>query len=148
MVEPFVFVYYDYEMNTRAHLTGTIEVPLPPDEALHLFTPAGERDWVPGWDPTFPAGEDTAPGTTFLTHEQTIWVIADRTPTSMRYARITPGVHAGTVEVRCEAAGTTTRAHVTYDLTTLTDDDTLARFATDFPAMLAEWERLIAIAAA
>ena len=130
----------------RQHLTGTVEVPLPPARALALFTPAGERDWVPGWDPTFPAGEDTAPGTVFLTHEQTAWVIADRTPDSMRYARVTPGVHAGTVEVRCEPAGSATRAHVTYDLTALGDDDTLDRFAADFPAMLAEWERLIAAA--
>jgi hypothetical protein len=65
-------------------------------------------------------------------------------PASMRYARITPGVHAGTVEVRCERAGATTRAHVTYDLTGLADPTTVDHFAEDFPAMLAEWERLIA----
>jgi hypothetical protein len=125
----------------RHLLTGTIEVPLPPDEALALFTPAGERSWVPGWDPQFAAEEDTSPGTTFTTHGgRTHWVIADRTPAGMRYARITPGVHAGTVEVRCEPAGGATRAHVTYDLTGRDVDE----FAAGFPAMLAEWERLIA----
>jgi Polyketide cyclase / dehydrase and lipid transport len=129
---------------TRHRLTGTINVPLPPDEALALFTPAGERAWAPGWDPRYPAGEDTAPGTVFTTHEHTVWVIAHRTPTSMRYARITPGVHAGTVEVRCEAAGSATRVHVTYDLTTLGDPTALDRFAAGYDAMLAEWERLIA----
>jgi hypothetical protein len=82
----------------------------------------------------------------FVTHEQTVWVIADRAPDAMRYARVTPGVHAGTVEVRCEPAGSTTRAHVTYDLTALGDDEALDRFAAGFPAMLAEWERLIAAA--
>src|SRR5690242_13132849 len=35
----------------RMKYTGTIHVPLPPTEALELFTPEGERDWVPGWDP-------------------------------------------------------------------------------------------------
>jgi len=129
----------------RHTLSGTVEVPLPPDEAISLFTPAGERAWAPGWDPRFPSGEDTSPGTTFTTHEgRTVWVIADRTPASMRYARITPGVHAGTVEVRCEPAGDATRAHVTYELTGLDDPVTVDRFAEDFPAMLAKWERLIA----
>ena len=128
----------------RISLRGTVDVPLPPDRALLLFTPAGERDWVPDWDPRFPAGEDTAPGTTFLTHEQTVWVIADRNPRSMRYARITPGVHAGTVEVRCEPAGSATRAHVAYDLTALGEPGALDRFAAGFDAMLAEWARLIA----
>jgi hypothetical protein len=128
----------------RMQLTGTVSVPLPPADALALFTPAGEREWVPGWDPAFPSGEDTSPGTTFLTHEHTVWVIADRTPTSMRYARITPGVHAGTVEVRCEPSGSHTRAHVTYDLSALGDPATLDRFADGYDAMLAEWQRMIA----
>jgi Polyketide cyclase / dehydrase and lipid transport len=131
-------------MNRRL-LQGIVHVPLPPDEALALFTPAGERAWAPGWDPVYPAEEDTSPGTTFTTHGgRTFWVIADRTPAGMRYARITPGVHAGTVEVRCEAGGSGTRAHVTYDLTGLADSGTVDHFAEDFPAMLAEWERLIA----
>ena len=129
----------------RHHLSGTVEVPLPPDRALALFTPAGERGWVPGWDPEFPSGEAASPGTTFTTHGgRTFWVIADATEDSMRYARITPGVHAGTVEVRCEPAGDGTRAHVTYDLTGLADADAVDRFAADVPAMLTEWERLIA----
>jgi hypothetical protein len=129
----------------RHRLSGTVEVPLPPDRALALFTPAGERAWVPGWDPVYPAEEDISPGTTFTTHDgRTFWVIADATAHSMRYARITPGVHAGTVEVRCEPAGDSTRAHVTYDLTGLADPATVDDFAADFPAMLAEWERLIA----
>ena len=130
----------------RIQLRGNVPVPLPPAEALGLFTPEGERAWVPGWKPRFPAGDDLAPGTTFLTHEQTIWVIADRTPSSVRYARVTPGVHSGTVEVRVEPADGGTRAQVGYDLTALGDPAVLDRFASDFDAMLAEWERLIAAA--
>jgi hypothetical protein len=128
----------------RRRLTGTVDVLLPPDEALTLFTPAGEREWVPGWDPAFPAGEDVSPGTTFTTHDRSVWVIADRTPHSMRYARVTAGVCAGTVEVRCEPAGSQTRAHVTYDLTALGDAAALDRFADGYDAMLAEWESMIA----
>jgi len=129
---------------TRVRLHGSVAVALPPDQALALFTPRGETAWVPGWEPRFPAGDGLATGTTFLTHEQTIWVIAARSPSSIRYARVTPNVHAGTVEVRCKRVAGATRAHVTYDLTALGDPDTLDRFAGDFDAMLAEWERLIA----
>jgi hypothetical protein len=41
-------------------------LPLLPSEAIELFTPMGERRWVPDWEPTFPAGpsdDDTDPGT-------------------------------------------------------------------------------------
>lgn len=39
--------------------TVTIGVPVPADEAMQLFTARGERAWVEGWDPEFPAGEPT-----------------------------------------------------------------------------------------
>ena len=63
----------------------------------------------------------------------------------MRYARVTSGVHAGTVEVRCHPDGddTRTRADVTYELTELSPD-ALDHFAAGFASMLAEWERMIA----
>jgi hypothetical protein len=125
-------------------LTGTIHVPLPPDEAITLFTPEGERAWVPGWDP-----HHHGP-TVFATDHggaDTLWVITDQEPGRMRYARVTPGVHAGTVEVRCRPDGDDTRADVTYDLTALSPD-ALDPFAAGFDGMLAEWERMIAEACA
>jgi hypothetical protein len=121
-------------------LTGTIHVPLPPDDALALFTPEGEREWVPGWDPRHHSE------TVFATDHggaDTRWVITDQEPGRMRYARVTPGVHAGTVEVRCRPYGGDTRADVTYDLTELRPH-ALDHFAAGFGAMLAEWERMIA----
>jgi hypothetical protein len=120
---------------------GSFHVPRPPTEALPLFTPEGERAWVPGWNPTFLS--DTVFTTDHDGH-QTIWVIADRTEHSMRYARVTPGVKAGTVEVRCQPDGPHTRAHVTYDLAALGPDADLDRFAAGYDAMLADWERRIA----
>jgi hypothetical protein len=124
---------------------GTLHVPLPPTQAIQLFTAEGERAWVPGWDPTdisatvFTTGHDD---------HDTIWVVTDETATTRRYARVTPGVQAGTVEVRCEPDGEHTRAHVTYDLTALGPDADLDAFAAHFDEMLAEWERLIADACA
>ena len=126
-------------------------MPLPPTEALPLFTPEGERDWAEGWNPSFPAGDvdDTAPGTVFVTDAgdaHTVWVVADRTASSMRYARITPGVWGGTVEVRCSEDGGGTVAEVTYDLTALspTSEPGLQDFADGFDDYMGEWEEAIA----
>ena len=124
-------------------------MPLPVEQALPLFTPRGERRWVAGWEPRFPAddADDTAPGTVFVTDES-IWMVAERTERSMRYARALPGVWAGTVEVRCEPAGSETRADVTYDLTVLDEAERprLREFAAGYGAFLGEWEREIAAA--
>jgi hypothetical protein len=125
-------------------LSGTIHVPLPPDEAIALFTPEGERAWAPGWNP-----HHHSP-TVFATDHggtDTLWVITDHEPRRLRYARVTPGVHAGTVEICCQPDGDDTRADVTYDLTALSLD-ALDPFAAGFNRMLAEWERMIAEACA
>ena len=121
----------------------SIAVALPPERAMHLFTPVGERLWAPHWDPRFPAGEDgdgSAPGTVFLTGD-THWVVVDRTPDRVRYARVTPGVRAGTVEVVLRPDGEGTIADVTYQLTTLAGND-------DHAPALHEWEGAIAAATA
>jgi hypothetical protein len=134
----------------RLTLHGTLHVALRPTEALSLFTPQGECEWVPDWNPTFPGGEPTdEPGTAFVTQHRgspTLWVIADRTESSMRYARVRPGLHAGMVEVRCEPDEEETRVEVTYDLTSLGDDDAVARFGQRYEAMLAHWQHLIGLA--
>ena len=141
-------------MNTsRIHCHGTVRVPLPPERALPLFTPRGERRWAAGWDPVFPAADadDAAPGTVFLTEAggaQSIWMVADRTERSMRYARALPGVWAGTIEVHCEPDGAHTLAGVTYDLTALDESERprLREFADGYEAYLGEWEREIVAA--
>jgi hypothetical protein len=115
----------------------TLRVPLPAERALHLFTPVGERAWAPGWDPRFPAGEQGdggAPGTVFVTGEST-WIVVDREPRRVRYARVTPGVRAGTVEVRIRPDGAHALADVTYETTALGDDP--------FDPEIAHWEEAI-----
>ncbi len=49
-------------MRPRIECVGTVRVALSPEAALPLFTPEGERDWVEGWEPTYPAGAGAAPG--------------------------------------------------------------------------------------
>jgi hypothetical protein len=136
----------------RAILHGTVRVGLPPHQAMHRFTPVGERGWVAGWDPVFPAGElgdGAAPGTVFITEghgRRTLWVVVERTEDLVRYARVTPDVWAGTVEVRCRADGTGTVAEVVYDLTALGQAGRreLEAFARGYAGYLREWERLLA----
>ncbi|WP_030770077.1 SRPBCC family protein [Streptomyces sp. NRRL F-2664] len=132
-------------------MTAALHVPLPPEVAFRLFTARGERDWVPGWEPLFPvaAADDTAPGTVRLTSspdEETTWLVAARDfPRSVSYARITPGVRAGTVTVALAATAAGSEVTVTYDMTPLTPAAARAldAFAADYPSFIRSWEELI-----
>lgn len=132
-------------------LTGSVAVALPPAAAFVYFTPRGERRWVPGWDPHFPdpVEDDTAPGTVFETHGTT-WLVVDREPGRIRYARLTPGRTAGTVTVALADAAGHSDVTVTYELTGLTDAgrEHLREFAAGYRAYLASWQESIAAALA
>ena len=130
----------------RIRRTGEVRVALPPDQAILKFTAEGEREWAPGWAPEYPDGDADAPGTVFTTGAHgvhSIWVILERTPLTAAYARVTPGVSAGTVSVALRPDGEHTIAEVTYDLTSIGDDAGLERFAGEYHEMLATWERLV-----
>lgn len=132
----------------RISRSGEVRVALPPDRAIRAFTAEGERAWAPGWAPEYPDTDADAPGTVFATDAHgvhTTWVILERTPLTAVYARVTPGVSAGTVTVTLRPDGEHTIAEVTYDLTSLGAD--LQPFADGFGHMLGEWERLIGEAA-
>ena len=124
----------------RVVLTGSFRLAASPEQAMPLFTASGERAWAPGWDPV---GDDdcwqtTGHGTT------TYWLTVDRSATSARYARVTPGDTAGTVAVSCDPDGDGTRVTVTYDLTAIgpAGEARLPEFERGYDAMLAEWQRL------
>ena len=127
--------------------TVTISVPLPPEEAMLLFTARGERDWVEGWDPEFPAGEPTeeGEGIVFVTTaggRSTYWVVAARASRCVRYARTTPGFFAGTVEVREHSSDSrSTLVDVTYDLSALTPQGAaeLDDFAAGYEQEINSW---------
>jgi hypothetical protein len=134
---------------------GIVRVALPPERALRYFTPEGERAWAPGWHPAYPAApeDDTAVGTVFVTHDHghdTLWVVVARSERSMGYARVSPDIRAGTVNVQCRADRQATRAEITYDLTALRPaaQAGLQQFADGYDNFLKEWERRIATALA
>jgi hypothetical protein len=133
--------------------SGSFSVDLPADRALELFTPEGERAWVPGWDPVYADGSPAeTPGTIFTTVAdgiETTWTIIEIDHLACRaaYARTTPGHHAGTVRVRCEkTASGTCRVNIEYDLTLLEGADTTELQPYEpsaFDAVMQEWQSLL-----
>ena len=134
---------------TRQH--GSFVLPLPPEQAFHLFTAEGERLWVDGWDPVILSDcRATEPGAVFLTNhgEHTIWTVieADSTAGRLLYSRVSPGRRAGTVAVRLDAEADGSRVSVAYDMTALGPEGeaTIASMdSTGFAEMMRHWQRLI-----
>ncbi len=143
-------------LTPQAHLemSGRVRVLAPLPVALTFFTPEGERQWVPGWEPEYlhPLNGALDAGLTFRTQhhgELTLWLVSrcDLSAGEIEYVRITPDSRMGTVSIRCAAtASGDTEATVTYKLTALSiaAEATLARFAAEFESMLASWEEMIA----
>ena len=95
---------------------------LPAEEAFRLFTPRGECEWAPGWDPTFPAltDDDSEPGTVFQIdahgHRGT-WLVTDRERgRRIAYAQVVPGHRAGSVTVTLDAIDGGSEVEVVYGL--------------------------------
>lgn len=140
----------------RAYLRASLTVALQLDDAMELFTPEGERRWVPGWEPVYAEGrpaDDTAPGTVFTTRSDegpTTWIVLDRDAHGFRYARVSAGRTAGTVTVRGEPGpnATATTVTVIYDLSAVsaTGAETLEKFRSSYEDYIREWQNAIAAA--
>lgn len=140
----------------RSH-RGTVTVMAPADETLALFTPEGERRWVPDWAPDylFRAGGGDEIDTVFRTahdNEETYWIVLehDLEEHAAAYARITPGSRLGTVTIDVEPIDETSCwVEVCYEMTAMTPAGNAALKQFDrkaFEAMLAEWQERIAAA--
>ena len=130
-----------------------VERPL--ERAFELFTPEGERQWAPGWDPTYlhPADGKPQRGMVFTTdhsNEHTLWTMTRYEPDAglVEYQRITPGSRMGSVLVQCAALGPArTRVTVAYTLTALTEEGNRMLRGIDeaaFRAFIGDWESAIA----
>ena len=126
----------------------------PIERVFPLFTPAGEKSWIEGWDPEFlyPANGETCDGMVFRTghgDEATLWACIDWTPTAhrVRYVRVTPMSRFGFVEVACrEIPSGRTEASVAYTFTALSPSG--RRYLGDlteaaFVRMIEEWRTAI-----
>jgi hypothetical protein len=109
-------------MNVRAVCEAGFTLPLPLAGAVPLFTAEGERRWAgPSWDPVYAIAESedgSALGTVFTTKSEGG---EERRDDGFRYARVVPGMIAGTIDVSCApvASAEETRVTVTYDVTSL-----------------------------
>lgn len=129
-------------------LVGGFGLEVPPERAFYYFTPLGEKEWAGGWDPVFPAEDETVFETSH--GHRTTWVVVDREPgRRIRYARVAHGVTAGTVDVTlAERRDGASEVTVTYDLTALSDAGKahLERFAAGYESFLRSWQEAIASA--
>src|ERR1700750_1115680 len=105
----------------RERLSDRIHVALPAEEPCQLFTPRGEREWAPGWDPTFPApsSDDSEPGTVFETEahgQRGTWIVTDRVwGRQIAYAQVIPGQRAGRITVTLDATDRGSVVEVVYE---------------------------------
>jgi hypothetical protein len=135
-------------------LTGRVAVSGGLDEIFPLFSPLGERLWVPGWDPELlhPAGAEWEEGMIFRTEEErgpAVWVVSrlQREAHRVRYHRVEPGRYVACIEVVCRAAGAgMTEATIAYTFVGLSDAgnrDIAAMSETEYVEKMARWERWI-----
>jgi hypothetical protein len=110
-------------------LGGAFTLAMPPDHAFELFSPLGEKRWVPGWDPELihPPGVAWERGLIFRTREErgeAVWVVTalDRARHEAEYYRVEAGRYVARVQVRCSpGGGDETRVTVTYTFVGLSE---------------------------
>jgi len=90
---------------------GRIRLSGPVAKIFPLFSPLGEKNWVPGWDPELlhPPGVPWAEGLIFRTVEESgpaIWVVSqlDGMRHRVTYHRVEPTLYVARVDVSCEPA--------------------------------------------
>jgi hypothetical protein len=130
----------------RVRRSGSFNVHGSVPDVVPLFTADGERDWVPGWEPAFPLADHRHERGEVWTTEgaagRTIWVTMQRRADGALFARVTPDVSAGLVDVHCcPGAFGTTDVVVEYDLTALGPAGTVAleHLERGFAEMLEDW---------
>ena len=110
-------------------LSGQFTLPGRPEARFELFSPLGEKTWVPGWDPELihPPGVSWERGLIFRTREErgdAIWVVTalDRDRHEVEYHRVEAGRYVARVHVRCASRGADqTEVRVTYTFVGLSD---------------------------
>lgn len=110
-------------------LLGSFRIESPVAEAFELFSPLGERGWVPGWSPELlhPPAATWERGLVFRTREErgeAIWVVSqlDREGHAVEYHRVEAGRYVARVAVRCAPRGEReTDVHVAYTFVGLSE---------------------------
>lgn len=120
------------------------------DEVFPLFSPCGEKLWVPGWNPELlrPAEPAWEAGQVFRTREDTgeaVWVVArlDRTRHEVEYYRVEPGRYVAHITVSCRSvSGGKTEVSTTYGFVGLSGSgnrDIEAMTRRDYGEKMSRW---------
>lgn len=136
--------------------TTDFEIAQPVDRLFPLFSPEGEKRWVPGWDYENIMGTtELAEDYVFLTRShdhvatKAIWLTKRYDPTTyhVQFYRVEPGVKVGIVTVHCTPqAEALTRVWVSYEYIALSEKgrEFIAGFTPEvYKAFIGEWETLL-----
>lgn len=137
----------------QIHRSGSFDLPCSADTAFPLFSPEGEREWAPGWNPraVFPETIAFTPNTVFRVgegSEEAVWTIleADWQTRQTEYVRVAPDSHTARIRVKVEPTGPD-RSHVvvSYAVTTLGERATVLNdFSKDaYAQRMREWQQQI-----
>jgi hypothetical protein len=135
-------------------VAGGFTVNRPAAEVFELFSPLGEKRWVPGWSPELlhPPGASWERGLIFRTPGErgdVVWIVGDldRTLHHVEYHRLDPGRTVARVTVRCTPLDSgETEVRVAYAYVGLADDGNaeIARTTTaSHAARMEQWKRWI-----
>lgn len=135
-------------------LAGTITLEGPVGAVFELFSPVGEKEWVPGWDPELlhPPGAVWEQGLIFRTKEEmgdAVWVVTrlDRDRHEVAYHRVEAGRYVARVTVRCSAvAERVTEASTEYEFVGLSErgNEEIAGMTEEgYAEKMARWTRWI-----
>ena len=142
-------------MKSAKH-TAAFEMTQPIEKLFPLFSPEGEKSWVPGWDYVNVMGTtELSENYVFLTtrhdHASTeaIWVAKSYQPESGRvqFYKIEPGDKVGVISVQCSEKGRErTQVEVSYEYIAIAEKG--ERFVESFDEkahadFIGEWETLL-----
>jgi hypothetical protein len=136
--------------------TASFEIAHAVGKLFPLFSPEGEKQWVPGWDYKNVMGTtDLSEDYIFLTkthdHHTTdaIWIVKKYDPQShfVQFYKIQPEDKIGVVTVKCfEIEAKRTKIQVTYEYKALstTGEKFIDAFSESvYAEFIAEWQRLL-----
>ena len=142
-------------MNSVSH-TKAFEIDHPVAELFPLFSPEGEKCWVPGWDYENVMGTtDLAEDYVFLTktHDHAtsdaVWIVKkyDSKAHLVQFYKIEPEDKIGVVTVKCnELAAGSTKVEVTYKYIALSaaGEKFVSEFSKSiYDEFIGEWEILL-----
>jgi len=136
--------------------TSAFRVPVPAAVVFPLFSPEGEKAWVPGWDYESPLGTtEMAEDFVFLTRShahgaaEAVWLVKRHDPTAhmVELYKVEPGEKVGMVRVRCrDLPGGESEVQVRYRYVPLsaTGREFVEGFThAAFETFIGEWETLL-----